>query len=865
MKTVRYGSALIMTVVLTVLLAIVAVMFVATARMDVASTSNIANNKMLDLAAESIMDIINLQLVSDVPGVAGQEYYDYPGPLDPWLASAQPYLVDDSNTIDPNDDVYKWHQISDITGHIARSYPNKNSFAVRYVNVKPSSSTVIREYPKIKLNADDELDAGTDTDGLSDSEYRGQLADADGDGIADSKWFELENIYTSQGKKIYAAVRIIDNGSMINVNTAHTFDPLNNEPNINGASQMQINLASVLKGWDDINDVYRTRCNETANTPWSNYEQDVIWQYGIPINTYTPFDISDELELRYRYCIDSKFAANIEFGGYPGPFPPYTPRRMFDTLHPPGEPDKGHLYDTSTNPKSSSDWRLVDWQGRITDPCHLEDDGTNKSDRRHILTAYNFDSITNPAGGRMMNINDPNINDINNVLVFAGLPAAEASQIAANIKDFRDTDSVVTKFGTSYGFERPCIYISEIAFHDDGSNASYAIELYNPYNHLLDPNSDEFTLVSTAGWTETIEWGGTNSFYIITDGPEFAAVSDEVATVSVAFNEGDTIYLMRTAGLTNIVVDAVAVPFNGWMAANGNPYSIERDINYGRCIRRLWDTTPDPAGPTLDAMNIHNGGGGYIQACPKNAPFTNIGELGNVFRVNMASINSLSTQAGVFVDLANPVYQQIFNYLTVIDPAAHGSPQSEWRIKGRININTASPYVIEQLPWVSRRNDPAGYFDDALAQAIVAYRDKLTVPGDPNYSTRLGVEGFENIGQLCNVTDPGGGNDYRIDYYSLDAGDQAGFPDITPGDNVADDFEERDLIFARISNLVTVRSDVFTAYILVRICTNIDKSGPKGLVEGPQKRYMAILDRSEVRNNTDKVKVVSFHPVPEAK
>jgi len=34
----------------------------------------------------------------------------------------------------------------------------------------------------------------------------GELADADGDGIADSKWFELTEMRTSKGKPVYAAV-----------------------------------------------------------------------------------------------------------------------------------------------------------------------------------------------------------------------------------------------------------------------------------------------------------------------------------------------------------------------------------------------------------------------------------------------------------------------------------------------------------------------------------------------------------------------------------------------------------------------------------------------------------------------------------
>ena len=76
------------------------------------------------------------------------------------------------------------------------------------------------------------------------------------------------------------------------------------------------------------------------------------------------------------------------------------------------------------------------------------------------------------------------------------------------------------------------------------------------------------------------------------------------------------------------------------------------------------------------------------------------------------------------------------------------------------------------------------------------------------------------------------------------------FPALTPADGGSDIFELRDAIFTRISNLITVRSDVFTAYILVRI-------GPNG----PQKRVIAILDRSEVPKKP--VKIIAIQPVPD--
>jgi hypothetical protein len=176
--------------------------------------------------------------------------------------------------------------------------------------------------------------------------------------------------------------------------------------------------------------------------------------------------------------------------------------------------------------------------------------------------------------------------------------------------------------------------------------------------------------------------------------------------------------------------------------------------------------------------------------------------------------------------------------------------------------------VIAQLPWVS-----AHTLNYELARAIVAYRDKLdlssSIPPGPDYyrldagdsrAQETGILnvrenfGFASIGELATVINNTGAFDYDMRYYALD-GDDSNFPDLTWADDIIDDFEERDVIFSRISNLVTVRSDVFTAYILVRIGT-----------DGPQKRVIAILNRSDVYPNpsggyTGRVKARALHPV----
>ncbi|MHC4148922.1 MAG: hypothetical protein ACYSR5_05485, partial [Planctomycetota bacterium] len=75
-----------------------------------------------------------------------------------------------------------------------------------------------------------------------------RAADADADGAVDSVWAELSNITSGKGRTIYAAVRVIDNGAMLNVNTAHKFDPTEVPllpDRIDGSSQTQINLADL--------------------------------------------------------------------------------------------------------------------------------------------------------------------------------------------------------------------------------------------------------------------------------------------------------------------------------------------------------------------------------------------------------------------------------------------------------------------------------------------------------------------------------------------------------------------------------------------------------------------------------------------
>jgi len=842
------GSAIILAVVLTSLLAIIGIMFLLSSRVDSIATSAISENKDLNLAVDTVIAQISEELAWDVPradvnGVPVGEYYDYPdGNNNPWLACLEPYQVAAGH--------YRWRQISNIYGSASLSID---------ANILPDYNDAF----------------GLDT-----------AADADGDGVSDSMWVQVQGKTSAKGKPIYAAVRIVDNGGMLNVNTGYKFDPC--DPNrIDGSSQTQINFMALsdLDHWhmgpgEKQARLLSYRCNSESNDI-GLYEQKVIWQYGPPIGAYTPFDISDELVLRNRYILNNDQTTTRIENLWTNAF-------------------KGGLEDPRTDAsklQTDPDYWFARTNNVSTDPCIY--------DYRHIATTYNLDCIINPAGQKMFNINSAFSADVNAVYnaVRASLDPnisdSTAAQITANLIDYVDgpnypasdprydpNNNITVRYDSSniphFGFEQPCIYISEIAqnfFQPDANDpnieSSYAIELHKPYAEdpmPQCPNGSDcsWRLVIDSGRIDLpINWSGSSHFHVLLNNAYGGAIKvdfndiNEVNAVPdlnvIDFNSNSLIELRRRVydpcyGAIYVTVDSVVVPVadlngTGWLKAKvNNPsdpnlryitHSFQRDITPNKPIRRLWDLALGQISlPTIGYANsfVDTARPEVIQAHPANQPFTNVGEFGQLFYAPTyryggvgADFNVIVAEPDMRINLADTGYQQVFKYLTVMDPNElqyGGHPYGETRIKGRININTAPWYVLAQLPWVSYHTP-----NWDLARSIVGYRDAYGA--------------FKSTGELMRVMDT---NSLRsMDYY---AGTGNVFPALTPADGTNDYFEKRDAIFTRISNLVTVRSDVFTAYILVRVGS-----------DGPQKRVVAILDRSEVP--AKKVKVIAIQQVPD--
>lgn len=1012
------GSVLILVVALTSLLAVLGVMFVMVTRVERISTSAISENKELNFAVETVVARISQVLVSDIPNQPAQEYYDYPkhtvnygarpledqtfdpGPDgilntkddglpyygiddDPWLASLEPVMLDIAvapDIIDPCKPGFA--HISDIYGTLAFLFQHSYDPGTGQLVDADSDNGDRISFRNLRARI-----IGPTAPFIKE----GDKADADGDGVADSRWVKIPNM-TSKGRDVYTAVRIIDNGGMLNANTAFLFDP--NDPireRVDGSSQTQINLAALSQRTGSNGPprmaayiLHDRRCGiDEPNNILAGYDPNVIWQYESPAGYYTPFDICDELELRNRFTLNHEdILARIEENFWTWSFDSST---ELETPVDTGKKFNKWFYRT---------------QYEVPDPCYSY---------RHLLTTYNTDRIINPIrprlslnininNGKMFNLNDaedadshldlykalaasidPNIDPTMAVIGDANQVLRRFAQLAVNVADFIDANDYqlpplmpnprIRAFAPGigggpndvyFGFEAQP-FITEVAWRIDvkpetGRNY-FAVELYNPSNERIYLADFELELVDDSNSLNSVRIGfeatdviRPDGCFVITNNLEAFVIAPlsgvrerpnlalfggwippdkskpiEDTTrdpdkskppVYLGWSEVRELYLRRIVGFSDpngsgpaigaIYVDRQTVE-DSYVPPAGDVQYLARDTRDWHVVYQTIQPTSNSLG-VKNTVNINSHNFSFYLPNPYQFlldpvkpldEFVTVGDIARILTIGN-SFNRYRTigqqlsqwprnaEYNVRFDLQDPYSRNIFQYVTVFDPSADNidndadnitdedvvsllNETPELKVPGRININTAPWYVLAQLPWVSQRRFETLYYNNP-ARAIVAYRDKLPLFDSignmiTDYTSRTVAiastkplreeAGFASIGELNFVI--GGTNSYySMQKYSLDNTDLLGLPDLTEaegpglGDGIPDDFEERDMIFSRISNLVTVRSDVFTAYILVRLG-----------FDGPQKRFVAILDRSNAYSSDSKVKVVALHQVPD--
>lgn len=974
-KRFRDGSALILVVVVTTLLAVVGVMFVMVTRVRDITSSNVADNRNLDNAVQSVVALISKTLTDDLLGTSGQlldetsgtEAYDHPI-ADPWLASLEPVLADQRDATNQNDDWYRWEYVTDLTGSLSKAGGKQ------WDQVIKDGSNTIPEYPAASLVA------------------AGRQADADGDGVADSMWIVLPDVTTVRGEPVYAAVRIIDNCAMLNLNTAYCFyqEPYSAKPASpfqkpwyfrkgiayggsfwadGGRYLAEINYLPLLRG-SDLN----STLSQTENSGWYNIFTaknfglfsggSLMSQKSLPevqailesIETKGAscrlFDIGDELELRNRFILTSGTEARIESKDIAN----YT----LDA----GGGDYAALRIPRDSSVENGVPNLAPWKWRI-DYRNFnvwEADGQMKAsgseyynnsykyDRRHICTTYSFDrnirsgryllldaalstvptanrstveEYFRPLNRRPVNLGKLDITsnttdakkNILHVLYalrdcyfydyLAGnvnpaesklLAARKAAQITANMIDYLDdmsdtatgplsdplygtqinsnptfftktiidrlidevdagnyiTNMTAFDFGlaasdTIYGYEMQP-FIAEVCTRyladPPGTLTAFALELVNPYP----------LAINLKGWRIKI---GSQENVLDTTYVVPAASSDTQPGRLVIFSGtfpsiGGTQKSYPGIGLSN--ADGVVRlqrpdPANAVQYITVDEITDEQRVflsvtNPGiRSTKRLdtaWKFTNklgyiNDNNPTLGSSNtgVSDSRQGYPLPVANDINLV-MNRLADFQRISFVSNTTLAPDPNAITELVakaadesairfNPVKDaRMLRYVCTMNSDTGVLP-------GRININTAPQYVIaaaippnlvmttSDSAW-RRRINPV-----TLAEQIVRDRPYTKLSDLVDGSMKPSLQKYFGPGST-NVGDMGIENDYEEQYW----------------------------VFNRLANIFTVRSDTFTAYILVRLGT-----------DGPQRRMIAIFDRSNVWQKGDVPRLVALHPVPD--
>jgi len=464
---------------------------------------------------------------------------------------------------------------------------------------------------------------------------------------------------------------------------------------------------------------------------------------------------------------------------------------------------------------------------------------------KNIVTAYSYDKNINSEAELRMNINIESIERIKSALRKGGITDPDLyNQIAVNIIDYRDRDDFPTSYfdpdtgKTYYGIEETP-YLNEveaspkpldippglkeiiIKIFDGGEY----IELYNPYPFDI----------SIGGWRITTSSTGTsfiqtfssflNMFFIPIVIPEgtvipangYYTIGDTMAIALIKagnrvvptlwpieptpsgcdqyhpiflFDLGGNIRLEDSS--SHVIEDTYYGP-DFW-----TPISLEK--NDPR-VKKFYFGLGTPGKPNSvflpflgKELNLLNWPSSFAV---KNYPFATVGELGDVHSGEQwKTINFWRGEDTAIAD-------QFTTAEAVKEP-----------IRGKININTASKEVLMGLPGIS----------EELAEKIISARPFQTIGeifGD--YSAE-----DEDPKKILNKAMIAPGKDFRDN-------DNDGF---------VDEDDEKEEVFRKISNLITVRSNLFSIISFAQFIR--DKNG-NGKVEDEEilaeKKIRVIYDR----------------------
>jgi len=502
---------------------------------------------------------------------------------------------------------------------------------------------------------------------------------------------------------------------------------------------------------------------------------------------------------------------------------------------------------SESDQSSLNSWLTTYSADTILCPSYQLDSGTS-------TTKLNINALVNNQGAYTAGYydSDKKVEMIMDVLAaggeFTGAAGTsnyvELRQLAVNIKDFIDSDSIVTTYDdpsvpgdTYYGVERTP-YINEVEAQVNGATSSgngKFIELFNPYDAAIDLTNWTITGTTMPQVTLTGTIGSQNYYVVADDSAAYVTFAYEGVTtpdqedpnINSLENNGEVLTLRDDSNNIVQVTDYGIANNNKSRQLNDpRPAPLENDKGLSSIdSNNPWrwnDEITITAGSNNNNFDPTKGDDGWESTTPThwdsfivaNRRFSNKGYIGFIHN---------GRQWSSFLIDSSIAYPNVFQYFTVIDPSmdnidndgdgdidsADTGSQSgdfdgqEHRIPGLINVNTAPENVLLSLPNLA-----------TIADDIATSNDKP----------------FTSIGDLVDdVTQiTGSGTKW-----------------------------EKEKTFRSISNLITTRSNVFTVYVTAQV-TEEDVSDPPNTTVYAEKRILAIVDRS-----VDPLKVRYFRWITE--
>jgi hypothetical protein len=826
------GSVLLLVIGLLTIIAMLGSMLLLVSRLDRQTSQAMADTAPQRHVAESVLDRLLANRVADLyinasnviygncnadPSIAERQMIDYPAEASNGVTSVDPNQWFDSALASierDNSTPRKWPHVSHMSG-VSATFDTYN-------------------FNTVDPNVDPNL-----------------VVDTDGDSVSDAYLFDT-GLTDRQGNKFFAAVRMIDAAGLLNVNIANTTRDANA---VHVMDASDCNMAALLAN---------------AGTVASSRSSGL-------------YDMGDMLAL--GHLSDPNVDPNTVVGRLA------TVGNLIAT--------KGSFNFTTV---SSSKTLSPLWTYRSgatqfkQDPNPLASDANMYSAFRAMLQAY-YPTAPLPP--------DSNSNQI------------KAAQLVVNLKNYLNVDpNAVIRLDVNildsnvpantyvYGVARhpfvSKVFWKKTSDADANTSSISAVELINPYvNTIL---LDNYSIQGGTSFTGKSIPGNGGRFLISDSSVQTTPTGDPnmpdpasrlVASLALDGvqqiiwtdpNGGGTVCVDQTPALT---MPPPSANSSRWMAAFRNDvlstagYSVE---SYRILDSNTIVTDPnysDPSGydytlPSGPKMGLPNPflptSGTPTPVYVRNGPMISLGDMMRILTVGPAGTVSLSTRltnidpndrqlvpnanvpAGAFP--AVPLGCAVSEYFNLLPP------DPNYNIQGQININTAPRAVLMCLPGIASLSITDA---NTMVGEIIAYRDKGV--GTKNYSDRAGVTGIANLRPQPGFACAG---EVAIPLHEANMSANNNYNSNKPPDNYAVDPNGYDdglvahpsgdpikyyTLYSWLANQVTVRSNVYIAFIRVQVVP-AGRAAP--LSSDPYRRYVAVIDRSNCTTAATKPRVLLF-------